>query len=821
MLPTNKVTTSFLKGVLPNKKHSTSTAGSANLRASSNVSYFLKSSSKTTTTMGVVGQKANFNTFNQHKNEAQALQRVVNPEVRINLLDSIINSAPIRSVENANIPGTAQDFMSDFSVDVLTPDILRNLLPSSTWKNYQKALQDPEHHLDIDTADQIANAMKDWALSKGATHFTHWFHPLHGLTSEKHDSFLNFSRVEGKFVVGFSGKELVKGEPDASSFPSGGVRETSQARGYTIWDMTSPPFVKKGTNGASLYIPSLFCSWTGEALDHKIPLLRSEVAISNEFSKLLNTVNGNSAVTSVSSNLGPEQEFFLIDRGYYINRPDLVYGGRTVVGAAPTKTQESEHHYFGVIDQRVLACLQDIEKELWKLGIPVKSRHNEVAPSQFEFAPIFEGASIATDHNLLAMEILKEVAARHGLTALLHEKPFSNVNGSGKHVNWSLDTNSKDNLFDPSSNPHDNLQFLVVLSTILHGLHKHGELLRAAIAVPGNSYRLGANEAPPVIISAYLGNDLDETCRTIMEENAPAHQTKSEIRLGVGNIPPVARDGSDRNRTSPFAFTGNRFEFRAVGSTQNIAFPTTVLNGIMAHSARVINEELASLLSGVTNQSQREKVIRKFVAEKFRKHYAIVFQGNGYSAEWVEEAQRRGLPLLRTAPEAIDVFEKPSNVALFDDLDIFTESEMLSRSNVLTESFFEHMMTEARLLTDIAVTRVIPATNTYIQRLTKSYNQALSVLKDESLFKNQKNNIKDVVSSLDHLQGELERFNHTLHKYENEVKTSGYKTAFKNAYDPVMQGMDKVRAIVDYLETKVDNSLWPIPKYDEIFLTSK
>ena len=797
------------------------------MKATRNADIFLKNLKRTETTQQKVnqitkpfqGSKSKFNTWNANKNQIPASQRSVSPDSRINLLDTIINSSPFAR-EAPIHTNSAKEFLSSFADDVLTHDVLRNLLPSSTWKILQKAINDPQHHIDAHTADQVANAMKDWALSKGATHFTHWFHPLSGVTSEKHDSFLTYSRKEEKFIVDFSGKELIKGEPDASSFPNGGIRATSSARGYTIWDMTSPPFIKKGTNGSSLYIPTVFCSWHGEALDTKTPLVRSEEALSREFTRLLQ-VTGNTSVSSVRSLMGTEQEFFLIDRGYYLSRPDLVTVGRTIVGAPPSKSQENEYHYFGAIDQRILACLQELEQELWKLGIPVKSRHNEVAPSQFEFAPIYEASVIATDHNLLAMEILKEIAAKHGLAALLHEKPFNYVNGSGKHLNWSLETSEKDNLLDPSANPHDNTQFLVILSTILRGLHINGDLLRASIAVPGNTYRLGANEAPPVIISAYLGSDLDSACRAVMEETLPSKVNKDVLQLGISNIPSVARDGSDRNRTSPFAFTGNRFEFRACGSSQNVAFPITIVNSVMADSAKWVANQIEQLTKGKVNATEREEIIRKFVGQQLREHFNVVFHGNGYSEAWVEEAARRGLPLLKTAPEALAVFDRPNSEQLFENLGVLSKVELNSRSAVLHESFFENMVTEANLLVDLITTRIIPASSTYLERLTNTYSNTLAILRDEKLLVNQKKTIAGLSGTLEQLTELVQKLDHQIHEVEVDLKKTDAKAALNKWYGPLMDTMPKIRALSDHLESTIDNSLWPLPKYDDIFLTSK
>lgn len=562
-----------------------------------------------------------------------------------------------------------------------------------------------------------------------------------------------------------------------------------------------------------------FVGRTGEALDTKTPLLRSEEAISRECTRLLKVI-GETDVDFVRTTMGPEQEFFLIDRGYYLSRPDLVAVGRTVMGAQPNKGQESEYHYFGAIDQRVLACLQELEVELWRLGIPVKTRHNEVAPSQFEMAPIYEGSVIAADHNLLAMDVLREVATKHGLACLLHEKPFSYVNGSGKHLNWSLETSKKENLLEPGATPRDNQRFILFLAVILRAIHLHGEMLRAVIAVPGNTHRLGANEAPPVIISAYLGSELDAACKSVMAADTSAANGNAQnvLRLGVSNLPPLPRDPADRNRTSPFAFTGNKFEFRACGSSQNISFPITVVNSIVADSVRYFADEIEKRVASGTARAQ---AINGLIIEVLKKHYTVVFNGNGYSEEWVVEAVKRGLPLLKTAPEALAVWDKPETLRIFKEQGVLSQVEASSRSLVLHEAFFETMLTEARVMVDLASTRVTPAAVTYQRQLARSYNDALAVLKDEKLFANQKSTLASVTALLEKLIHSTNELREILHKAEADVKKTDFRKALSSWYEPVMNAMPKVRSASDELEQILSDDLWPLAKYSEIFLTSK
>jgi glutamine synthetase len=596
------------------------------------------------------------------------------------------------------------------------------------------------------------------------------------------------------------------------------LRATFEARGYTVWDMSTPAFIKRGPNGSSLFIPTAFCSWTGEALDTKTPLLRSEEVVNREAVRLLHVL-GHKDVESVKSTLGPEQEFFLIDRGYYLSRPDLVSFGRTVLGAEPPKGQEMEYHYFGAIDSRVLACLQEVEKHLWTLGIPVKTRHNEVAPCQFEMAPIYEHTPTASDHNMLMMDVLKEVASKHGLAALLHEKPFAYINGSGKHLNWSLETDKKENLLEPGATPISNRRFMVVLTAILRAVHINGDLLRSVIAVPGNSYRLGANEAPPVIISAYLGSELDAVCHTLMgTKDLNSSAIRDVLRLGVSTLPPLPLDSADRNRTSPFAFTGNKFEFRACGASQNTAWPVTVVNTIMAESLRFMADEIQKK---VDSRIPLDDAINSTVIETLKKHYAIVFNGNGYSEEWVVEAGTRGLPILKHPYEALGVLDQPEKVDLFKNYGVLSPAETSARSLIMHEKFFEHMLIEAKTMVDLITTRVLPAAIKFQSKLASSYTAALTALGDATLLTNQKELLTSVVKLIDGLSSYNTELKNVIHHAEADGKNGDHRAALTKWYLPIYDGMPKVRNFSDKLEELIDDDLWPLPKYSDIFMTSK
>ncbi|HVS19777.1 MAG TPA: glutamine synthetase III, partial [Planctomycetota bacterium] len=575
--------------------------------------------------------------------------------------------------------------------------------------------------LQPDIADAVANAMKDWAVERGATHFTHWFQPMTGLTAEKHDSFLHFT-ADGKPVEEFSGKELIKGEPDASSFPSGGMRATFEARGYTAWDPTSPAFLRETRSGCTLTIPTAFCSWTGEPLDKKTPLLRSIDALSSAAVRLLRLL-GDHQPKRVHSTVGIEQEYFLIDRRFYHLRPDLLACGRTLFGARPFKGQELEDHYFGAIGGRVLAFMMDVESELWKLGIPIKTRHNEVAPHQFEVAPIFEQGNVATDHNMLVMEIMQSMAARHGFACLLHEKPFAGVNGSGKHNNWSMSDNLGNNLLEPGHTPHDNLKFMVFLTAVIRAVDRYQDLLRASVATAGNDHRLGANEAPPAILSIYLGSELQGVVRSLVDGTAPQARSGEKIRLGVNSMPPLPRDSTDRNRTSPFAFTGNKFEFRAVGSGQSVAMPNLILNTIVAESL----DHVSTAIEAAGGKGDRREAIERIVRELLTKHERILFSGDGYTEEWTAEAERRGLRNFKDTPAALVAFTKPENVELFERFGIFTPRESAARANVRALQYVHTLNVEALATKSLAATSILPAAIAHQERLARSIRAVAEV----------------------------------------------------------------------------------------------
>eukprot|EP00455_Lapot_gusevi_P056479 TRINITY_DN939_c0_g1_i14.p1 TRINITY_DN939_c0_g1~~TRINITY_DN939_c0_g1_i14.p1 ORF type:complete len:756 (+),score=368.98 TRINITY_DN939_c0_g1_i14:257-2269(+) len=660
-------------------------------------------------------------------------------------------------------------------------------------------------------ADVIAHAMKEWALSKGATHYSHWFLPMTSGAAEKHDTFLNFSR-DGSLILQFSGKELIRGEPDASSFPSGGLRSTFEARGYTVWDMGSPPFVKRNTNGVTLMIPTAFCSWTGEALDKKTPLLRSSEALSNNAIALLRVLGDNESKT-VNTTVGAEQEFFLIDRGFYLARHDLMFAGRTLLGARPPKGQELEDHYFGKIPSRVLAYLQEVEDTLWRLGVPVKTRHNEVAPAQFEVAPHFESSSLALDHNVLLMDVLKEVAVTHGFACLLHEKPFSYINGSGKHNNWSMSTNQGSNLLDPGNNPKQNMRFLVFLAAVMRAIDLHADLVRASIAAPGNDHRLGANEAPPAIISIFLGQELDAVVRDIMAGADSGAQEFPHIKLGTSVLPPLPRDSTDRNRTSPFAFTGNKFEFRAVGSSQTMDWSTMTLNTVVADSCKWLAAEITSKLAESDGKQSKEEVIQSVVQGVYKKHYRVVNNGNGYSSEWPIEAEARGLPNFRNGPQALAAYDKEENVQLFAEYGVLLPVESRARSVIYHENFLKALNIEVQTLKDIVSTEVIPAATKFQQQLAASYREAAAALGDDAkeLLAPQLAQVRHVASQVKALYELLEKTPEVSHDESHSVQE--HLSHFHSQHG---SWTSAVRAICDDLESKMDNGLWPLPKYSEM-----
>ena len=604
-----------------------------------------------------------------------------------------------------------------FGENVFNDAVMQERLPKKTYKELKKTIEEGKE-LQAATADVIAHEMKEWAIEKGATHYSHWFQPLTGATAEKHDSFISAPKSDGKILMEFSGKELIKGEPDASSFPSGGLRSTFEARGYTAWDCTSPAFVKKSPDGkrSILYIPTAFCSYTGEALDQKTPLLRSMEAINKQSIRLLRLF-GNTTSQKVTPSVGVEQEYFLVDREKYLKRKDLVFTGRTLFGANPPKGQEMDDHYFGAIRERIAAFMTDVNEELWKMGVSAKTQHNEVAPGQHELAPIYAQCNVAVDHNQLIMETLKKVAYRHNLQCLLHEKPFEGVNGSGKHNNWSLVTDDGINILDPGKTPHDNIQFLLVLTCILRAVDLHADLLRESASDVGNDHRLGANEAPPAIISAYLGEQLEDVLAQLIDTGEAAHSLKGgKLHTGVSTLPDFAKDATDRNRTSPFAFTGNKFEFRMVGSRDSVAAPNVVLNTIVA-------ESFSDACDVLEKAEDFDLAVHDLIKEYASKHQRIVFNGNGYSDEWVKEAERRGLPNIKTMVESIECLTYDNAVEMFEKFDVFSRAELESRAEIKYEAYSKAINIEARSMIDIASKHIIPAVIQYVTSLANSINQ--------------------------------------------------------------------------------------------------
>ena len=686
-----------------------------------------------------------------------------------------------------------------FGSMVFNDQKMQERLPKSTYKALKKTIQNGEP-LDLSVANVVAAAMKDWAVEMGCTHYTHWFQPMTGITAEKHDSFIA-PNGEGQVIMEFSGKELVKGEPDASSFPSGGIRATFEARGYTTWDPTSYAFVKDGT----LYIPTAFCSYTGEVLDKKTPLLRSMERMNTEAVKILHLL-GKENVTRVTTTVGPEQEYFLIDKDAYDQREDLIYTGRTLFGAKAPKGQELDDHYFGAIKTRVAAYMKDLDEELWKLGILAKTKHNEVAPSQHELAPIFTTTNIATDHNELTMEVMKKVAERHGLVCLLHEKPFAGVNGSGKHNNWSISTNTGENLLDPGKTPENNLQFQLFLAAVVKAVHEYQDLLRITVASAGNDHRLGANEAPPAIISMYLGDDLGELVDSIINDREYVSKGKQKMRTGVDVLPDFMKDTSDRNRTSPFAFTGNKFEFRALGSSLNIACPNYMLNTMVA-------EELSEFYDELKDADDMDASIKALVKKVFTEHQNIIFNGNNYAPEWVEEAERRGLLNLKSLPDAMEHFLDKKNIDLFVKNKICSADEIRARYEIELESYSKQINIEALTMIDMAKKNILPAVTSYVRDLTdtalakKALSDAIPTSVEE-----------DLITSL---SNKLVCFSKKTAELEEAViKASDYSDdnlKYAKYYrETVFALMQELRAVGDAMETETASEYWPYPSYGEL-----
>ena len=696
--------------------------------------------------------------------------------------------------------------MDIFGENVFNDAVMQERLPRKTYKELNNTIE-AGTELQSTTADVIAHEMKEWAIEKGATHYSHWFQPLTGATAEKHDAFISAPKSNGKVLMEFSGKELIKGEPDASSFPSGGLRSTFEARGYTTWDCTSPAFIKKSADGktAILYIPTAFCSYTGEALDQKTPLLRSMEAIDRESVRLIRLF-GNTTSKKVTPSVGIEQEYFLVDRDKYLKRKDLVFTGRTLFGAMPPKGQELDDHYFGAIRERIAAFMQDVNEELWKLGVAAKTQHNEVAPGQHELAPIYSMCNVAVDHNQLVMETLKKVAYQHNLHCLLHEKPFEGVNGSGKHNNWSLVTDDGINLLDPGKKPHENMQFLLVRTCILKAVDEHAALLRESAADAGNDHRLGADEAPPAIVSAYLGDQLEDVLAQMIKTGEAERSLKGgKLHTGVSTLTDFAKDATDRNRTSPFAFTGNKFEFRMVGSRDSVASPNVVLNTIVAEAF----SEASDYLEQADNfDAAVHELISKYATE----HQRIVFNGNGYSEEWVKEAERRGLPNITSMVESIEYLTTEDTVNMFERFDVFSRAELESRAEIKYETYAKVINIESRSMIDIASKHIIPAVIKYITALASSINQvrqasgAVTVEVQEEL-------LAKASELLTETRNALKKLEEVTAQVENVQPIRDKAFFFREHIVPAMEALRKP---VDELEMIVDKNMWPMPSYGDL-----
>ena len=686
-----------------------------------------------------------------------------------------------------------------FGEDVFNDTVMQERLPKKVYKDLKRTIEEGKE-LDLATADVIAHEMKEWAIEKGATHYTHWFQPLTGVTAEKHDSFISAPLDSGKVLMSFSGKELIKGEPDASSFPSGGLRATFEARGYTAWDCTSPAFVRHDAAGATLCIPTAFCSYTGEALDQKTPLLRSMEAINEQALRLIRLF-GNTTSVKVTPSVGPEQEYFLVDAKKFQERKDLIYTGRTLFGAMPPKGQELDDHYFGTIRQRIAGFMKDVNMELWKVGVTAKTQHNEVAPAQHELAPIYAKANVAVDHNHLVMQTLKRVACQHGMKCLLHEKPFAGVNGSGKHNNWSLTTDDGKNLLEPGKTPHENIQFLLVLTCILKAVDEHADLLRESAADPGNDHRLGANEAPPAIISVFLGEQLEDVIEQLVVTGEATHSIKGgKLETGVRTLPDLAKDATDRNRTSPFAFTGNKFEVRMVGSRDSVAGPNVVINTIVAEAFK---EACDVLESSDDFDMAVHDLIKKYAYE----HQRIIFNGNGYSDEWVEEAGRRGLPNIRSMVEAIPA-EK--TIKMFEEFKVFTRAELESRAEIKFENYSKAINIEARTMIDMASKQIIPAVIKYTKTLADTVISVKGAGADASV---QADLLTEASSLLNQTKKALEALI-VVTDQASSMEEGADQARFYHS--DVVPAMAALRAPVDELEMIVDKEAWPMPSYGDL-----
>ncbi len=690
-----------------------------------------------------------------------------------------------------------------FAKDVFNDAVMRERLPKPIYKQLREII-DKDLELDSSIANAVAHAMKEWALERGATHYTHWFQPMTGITAEKHDSFIT-PTDDGGVMMTFSGKELIKGESDASSFPSGGLRATFEARGYTTWDCTSPAFLKEDAAGVILCIPTAFCSYTGEALDKKTPLLRSMEAISNQTVRILRLF-GHNDVQTVSCSVGAEQEYFLIDKKNYLKREDLMFTGRTLFGTMPPKGQELDDHYFGAIKERVASFMKELNEECWKLGILAKTQHNEVAPAQHELAPIYATANIATDHNQLIMELMKKIAKRHGLECLLHEKPFAGVNGSGKHDNWSLVTDTGKNLLDPGKVPHENIEFLLFLTAVIRAVDEHPVLLRMAASNPGNDHRLGANEAPPAIVSVFLGEQLEDILEQFMETGEATTSIKGgKLRTGVNTLADFSKDATDRNRTSPFAFTGNKFEFRMVASSLSVADPNITLNTIVA-------DVLCDMADELEKAEDFDTAVHELIKRTISKHQRIIFSGDGYSEEWVEEAKRRGLPNAKTMVDAIPALVDEKTIALFEKHKVYSRAELESRAEINYEAYSKTINIEAKTMIDMSNKQYIPAIIKYVTKLAGSINEiksacdGIDVSVQTELLAESSNLLKEAKKAVGDLKEVLAK--------KEEIKGGREQAIYFK--DVVIPAMDALRKPIDELESIVDKETWPVPSYTEL-----
>lgn len=691
-----------------------------------------------------------------------------------------------------------------FGKNVFNDLAMRERLPKNVYKKLKKTIEDGTE-LDPSIADVVAHAMKDWAIERGATHYSHWFQPLTGVTAEKHDSFISVPGSDGRVIMEFSGKELIKGEPDASSFPSGGLRSTFEARGYTTWDCTSPAFLREDTWGVTLYIPTAFCSYRGEALDKKTPLLRSMQAINEQSLRILRLF-GNTTSKRVIPYVGPEQEYFLVDKEKYLQRKDLIYAGRTLFGAMPPKGQEMDDHYFGSIRPRVGAFMKEVNEEMWRLGVTAKTQHNEAAPAQHELAPIYTQVNVAVDHNQMMMEALKRIAGHHGLTCLLHEKPFAGVNGSGKHNNWSLSTDDGINLLNPGDTPHDNVQFLLVLACIIKAVDVHADLLRESTAVPGNDHRLGAAEAPPAIISIFLGEQLEDVVDQLCSTGEATHTKQGDLlKTGVATLPDFVKDATDRNRTSPFAFTGNKFEFRMVGSSDSVSSPNVVLNTIVAEAFKEAADELEKA-------EDFDMAVHDMIKSLMAEHKRVIFSGNGYSEEWVQEAERRGLPNLKCGIDSVDALTTEKAIRLFEGFGVYTKAELESRAEIEYESYAKTVNIEAKTMEDMAGKQIIPA----VIRYTASLAASLAAVQNacpEADASVQKELLLETSDLLSEMKTALSKL---VDVREESAKIANNKERAYAYHDIVAAAMEDLRRPADRLEMIVDKEFWPLPSYGDL-----